>query len=309
VVFSYEPDYLWEVEIREGLEKVLGQHAQLTLFYMNTKVDLNNGPVKAAEAYEIFKSLQPDGVISVDDNAQEMFVVPYLKNKTTVPVVFCGVNADPEVYGFPAENVTGILERYHFEETLALNRQLAGKTDRFVVMVNRSPLADLVVKQLERDKNGLSAELLAVLQPETLSEALEMVKEYRHQADLLMLLTLKGIVDGQGQPVGDVEAISNVATAFNKPTAATAEFVIKSGVLSGVLASGQEQGRQAAFMLKEALRGISLKDIPVTRNYQGKRMINVTVMKQLGIVPGPMAIRGATLVHSETQPQSLLKTQ
>lgn len=298
VVFSYEPDYLWDVEIREELEKVLGDAAELTYFYMNTKVDLENGSVKAAEAYQTFLAVQPDGVISVDDNAQAMFVVPYLKNKTPVPVVFCGVNADPEVYGYPAENVTGILERYHFEETLALNRQLAGKTENFVVMVNRSPLADLVVKELEKKKSALSAELLAVLQPETLPEALEMANVYRHRADLLLLLTLKGIVDGQGRPVSDAQAISSVAGVFNKPTAATTEFVIRNGVLSGVLASGHEQGRQAALMLKQALQGTPVKQIPMTRNYQGRRMINVTVMKELGIVPRPMAIRGATLVHS-----------
>lgn len=309
VVFSYEPDYLWEVEIREELEKALGHRAELTFFYMNTKVDLKNGPTKAAEAYKLFLSLQPDGVISVDDNAQELFVVPYLKNKTKVPVIFCGVNADPNIYGYPAENVTGILERYHFEETLALNRQLAGKTDRFVLMVNRSPLAQLVVNQLEKEKNNLSAELVAVLQPETLPDALEMAKKYRHQADLLVLLTLKGIVDQQGQPVSDAEAISSVAAAFNKPTAATAEFVIRNGVLSGVLASGQEQGEQAALMLSKALRGLPVKDMPVIRNHQGRRMINVTTMKRLGIIPEPMAIRGATLVHSETKPQSLFKTQ
>ena len=118
VVFSYEQDYLWEVEIREEIEKVFSPYADLTFFYMNTKVALENGSEKAVEAFSLYQQLQPDGVIAVDDNAQSLFVVPYLKNRVSTPVIFCGVNADPKAYGYPAENVSGILERYHFEEIL-----------------------------------------------------------------------------------------------------------------------------------------------------------------------------------------------
>ncbi len=265
VVFSYERDSLWEIEIRKGLEDVLSDQAELTFFYMNTKVDLSGGPERAAEAYRLFKQIKPDGVIAVDDHAQSMFVVPYLKNKTSVPVVFCGVNADPESYGYPADNVSGVLERFHFEESLALNRQLAGRTETFVVMVNRSPLADLVEAQLEKDKDNFSARLVALLQPRTLEEAISMAKEYREQVDLLMLLTLKGLIDDGGKPVSDEEAISKVVSAFNKPTAATAAFAIKKGVLSGVLASGQEQGQRAAFMLEQAMKGVPLRNLPISR--------------------------------------------
>jgi ABC-type uncharacterized transport system substrate-binding protein len=299
VVFSYEQDYLWNEEVREGLEKALKPYADLTFFYMNTKVALEQGAEKAAEAYALYQLLHPDGVIAVDDNAQTLFVVPYLKNKTATPVVFCGVNADPESYGYPAKNVTGVLERYHFEETLSLNRQLAGRTETFAVMVNKSPLAQLVVSRLEKEKDKLSARLVAVLQPETLAEAIDMAKEYREKVDLLMLLTLKGIVDARGVHVSDKKAISSVVDAFNKPTAATAFFVIKNGALSGVLASGQEQGNQAALFLTKLLNGVSITELPITRNYRGKRMINVTTMKKLGILPEPMTLRGATLIRSE----------
>jgi hypothetical protein len=34
--------------------------------------------------------------------------------------------------------------------------------------------------------------------------------------------------------------------------------------------------------------GTPVKDIPITRNRHGKRMINVDVMKSLGIMPKPV---------------------
>lgn len=299
VVFSYEDDYFWDVEIHEEIEKVLSPYADLTFFYMNTKVALAGGAEKAAEAFALYQKMQPDGVIAVDDNAQSLFVVPYLKNRVSTPVIFCGVNAEPKTYGYPAENVSGILERYHFEEILSLNRQIAGRTETFALMVNESPLANLITRELKTEKNKLSSEMVAVLRPKTLAQAVDMVQDIRDKVDLLMLLTLKGLVDDDGKPVSDAEAISTVVKAFNKPTAATAAFVVKNGALSGVLTTGQEQGNMAAMMLLRAIRGVPVDQLPVTRNYRGKRMINVSTMKRLGIVPEPLALRGAKLVRSD----------
>ena len=299
VVFSYEEDYLWEQEIREGLERTFGPEIDLSYFYMRTKDALDQGAQKAAEAYELYRRLQPDGVIAVDDNAQSLFVVPYLKNRVSTPVVFCGVNAEPEAYGYPAANVTGILERYHLEETLSFSRQLTGELRTFALMVNESPLADLIAAQLETETERLSARAVAVLRPSTLPEALRMARTVRDQVDLLLLTTLKGVVDADGLPVSDYEALSAVVAAFDKPTAATAEFAIKSGALSGVLASGQEQGHQAARMLLQALDGRAIDSLPITRNYRGIRILNVTTLKNLNIIPDPLVLRGVKLVTTE----------
>ncbi len=299
VVFSYEQDYLWESEIREEIEKILSPFADLSFFYMNTKIALEKGSDKAAEAFALYQKIQPDGVIVGDDNAQSLFVVPYLKNRVSTPVIFCGVNAEPEAYGYPANNVSGILERYHFEEGLSLNRQIVGKTETFAIMVNESPLADLIDRQLTAERDELSAKLIAFLRPKTLTQAVNMAQNIRDKVDLLMLMTLKGIVDNEGRPVNDGESLPAVVEAFNKPITATADFVVQYGALSGVLASGQEQGQQAATMLLSAMRGVPMDQLSVTRNYRGKRIINVSAAKKLGIVLNPMVLRGAKLVRSE----------
>ena len=64
---------------------------------MDTKKNIEGGVRKAKDAYELYRRLQPDGVIAADDNAQSMFVVPYLKDRYDVPVIFCGVNALPDL--------------------------------------------------------------------------------------------------------------------------------------------------------------------------------------------------------------------
>ena len=91
---------------------------------MDTKVNIKDGPKKAKEAYALFQQIEPDGLITADDNAQRLFVLPYLKGRYTTPVMFCGVNSAAEQYGYPTSNVSGILERGHISESIAFAKQL-----------------------------------------------------------------------------------------------------------------------------------------------------------------------------------------
>jgi len=66
-----------------------------------------------------------------------------------------------------------------------------------------------------------------------------------------------------------------------------------------VVKTGQEQGRTAAKMLLKAMKGTPFSEIPITRNYKGSRVINVTVMEALNIKPRPIVLLGAQLVRTK----------
>lgn len=299
VVFSYERDFPWDVEIREGIEAAFQGAVELHYFYMDTKVNLAAGRQRAAEAFARYQQLQPDGVIAADDNAQSMFVVPYLKNRVATPVMFCGVNAAPEIYGYPAKNVSGILERFHLEETIAFSRQFSPGIKTFAVLIKQSPVASLVQAQLDADAEKLSARLVAFQQVSSEAQALQVATELRGQADLLLVESLQGILDSSGQPVREQVLVPQIVRRFAGPTAATNAHTVKYGALNAVIKSGREQGRKAARLLLQALRGVPLEQLPISRNYCGKRMLNLTTLQQLGITPQPIALRGAELVRTE----------
>lgn len=301
VVFSYEKDAPWDVEIREEIEKTLSPFAELTFFYLNTKIALAGGMKKAAEAFSVYQRIQPDGVIAVDDNAQSMFVLPYLKNKVTVPIMFCGVNASPELYGYPTPNISGILERFHLEESISLSRQLAGNIETFAFMVKAGPVADLIAGQLEEEKGQFSARMVKFLAPRTLAEALKMAENVRHDADLLFLVALWGLSDGNGKKLAEEVVIPPLVEAFAKPTTAIAASVVREGALCAVITNAREHGQRAAGMLLKALQGMPVEQLPVTCNSHGKRMINVSTLRQLGIVPQPMDLLGAELVNNQSE--------
>jgi ABC-type uncharacterized transport system substrate-binding protein len=299
VVMSYHETMPWVKEIKNGIYAVLGEKCDVDYFYMDTKNHFENGDQKAKEAYARYLEINPDGVIAVDDDAQMMFVVPYLKEKVKTPVIFCGVNAAPETYGFPCSNVTGVLERLHFKESIAFAQQLIPSISNFAYMIKESPVGSLNMKQIESERGEFSATFVAAKFPKTLKETLTMTKELRDKCDLLVLSTMSGILDDDGHPLSDKQVVPMVVKAFAKPVVGTEEQVVVSGALCSILRTGQEQGEKASEILLKAMEGTPVAQIPITRNYQGKRIINVTSLKEMGIKPKMILLQGVTLVKTE----------
>lgn len=301
VVMSYEEDFPWCQNIKEGIESRLGDVCEIKYFYMNTKKNFKAGEQKAEEAYAFYQSYQPDGVIAADDNAQSLFVLPFLKNKVKIPVMFCGVNAEPEQYGYPAENISGILERYHINESIAFAQQLVPSIRTVGFMGKDSPTARAGLNQVQKEYKTYPAEYIDFLMPKTIKELKTMTADLRTRCDALLLLTVKGITREESPPLEDRDGIPAVARIFGKPVIGVSAFQADYGVLCTVINTGQEQGGTAAAMLLDAMHGKPVSEIPVTRNHTGMRIINATVMKTLKIKPKPEILRGAKLVKTKKQ--------
>jgi len=298
VVMSYDNTYPWEQEVREGIESAMNGRCELTYSYMDTNRDVAAGPQKAEDAYKLYQQLQPDGVIAVDDNAQSMFVVPYLKEKVQTPIMFCGVNAEPEAYGYPAANVSGMLERLHIYETVLFAQQLIPNLKTFAMMQKETSSAAMIAKQIEQEQETYPAKLAGYYRPTTLAEALKIAVELNTQVDVLFYETFDKILDENGQPLTDAQVVPMIAAAFGKPLIGNNAYHVKDGVLCAVNKLGQEQGSVAAQKLLQAIDGTPVADIPIERNKKGKRIINVTVLREFDLKPKPIALQGAELVET-----------
>jgi ABC-type uncharacterized transport system substrate-binding protein len=299
VVMSYEEDFDWVIEVRSGIEAALGGISDIEYFYMNTKTDLAEGPAQARKAYEVYQRLQPDGVITVDDNAQSMFVLPYLKDRVKTPVIFCGVNAEPSKYGYPASNVSGVLERGHIKESIAFLQELVPHIEKIVFMAKESPTGRAVLGQAESEAEMYSVQVMSYLFPKTFQQAKQMATRARDEADVMFLATMQGISGEQGEPLSEKEVIPEIARAFGKPIISDNSYDMRYGMLCAIVVSGEEQGLKAGKQLLEAMKGTSIDEIPIIRNDQGRRLINVTAMKALGIKPKPSSLVGVELIRTE----------
>jgi ABC-type uncharacterized transport system substrate-binding protein len=245
--------------------------------------------------------LNPDGVIAADDNAQAMFVVKYLKDKVKTPVMFCGVNAAPEEYGYPSSNVSGMLERLHISESIAFVKQLAPPITSVGFMMKAGPAADQVRSQVRNEQDRYQARTVDFKTPTTFAEAIAMSREFKSTCDVLFLEALQGVTDASGNPLPDSEVMPEVIKTFGKPTLGSNRYAVELGVLCAVIKTGQEQGRTAARMLLRAMQGTPVSQIRIERNLHGKRLINVNAMMELGIKPKSIMLRGSELVRTKPQ--------
>ena len=298
VVMSYHEDFAWSREIKQGIDEVLLESCNLVFAYLDTKLHPENGEANARQVLALYERLAPDGVIAADDNAQSLFVVPYLKDATTTPVVFCGVNAQPEAYGYPASNVTGVLERFLVCDSLALLKELAPDVTRVAFLMRGDmTTTTLLYAQIGADMPGCDATAVAYAQPETLEQAEAEAKRLAEESDALFLEHVEGLPDHNGDPLPNAEAVSAILAAYGpKPTVCGADFTVQDGVLCAVVDSGRTQGAMAASMLLRILGGAAVADLPVTRNTQGLRLVNARTLEALGLTAAPGAdveLRGA----------------
>ncbi len=130
------------------------------------------------------------------------------------------------------------------------------------------------------------------------AELKQVGEQANRDCDAIYMDSLEGIIDANGKPLVNHEVQTTLAASFHGAILGANQYHVEDGALSAVVKTGHEQGETAAEMLLRALRGTPVAEIPVTRNYRGRRVINVSTMESLGIRPRPIVLRGATLVRS-----------
>jgi len=298
VVMSYDATYPWTDEIRQGIESVLNGKGTIQYVYLDMKYNPSRGAENARRAFSIYQEFRPDGVIAADDDAQSLFVVPYLKDRVKTPVMFCGVNDEAGRYGYPAGNVSGILERAHIAESIAFLQQLVPSVKRVAYIAPDDVMGRLYSRQISSESKSYSAKSVPARLIKSLDEAIKAADELKHKSDALVLLSMASLNDLRNSRPNDIHIYRSIMKHFGKPVISVDDFSIRHGLLCAVVKSGREQGATAAKMLLKAMTGAPVSAIPVTANQEGKRMINVTTMKTLGIKPRPIVLRGAELVHT-----------
>jgi len=295
VVASYHTGYKWVDEILRALHQNL-PGANLQIFYMDTIRNFVDAEAKAEEAFQLYLDMKPDAVIAIDDNAQKFFVVPYLKDKVKTPVIFCGVNDDATQYGFPASNVTGVVEKQYYREGIHFAKIIDPTLEKIAVMYRKSPSNDINLAQIKKENSTYSVAVTEYVEVNTLAEARKATVGLAFNADALLLLNMTGILDTRDRQMEGHDVIKSIAGLSKIVTIGANDWEVEAGVLCGVIKSGEEQGALAAEMLHSIWEGKSVQDLPVTQNKNGQRFLNVNTLKKLDLKVKPEMIIGARIV-------------
>ncbi len=271
---SYHQGYAWSDGITAGVNATLKDSgADLKVVRMDTKRN-NTEDFKvqaAAKVKSIIDEYKPDVVIAADDNASKYLIKPFYKN-AALPFVFCGVNWDASVYGYPYKNVTGMVEVSGAKELVELLSQFA-KGPKIGVLAEDTLTEH---KEVENYKTNLSIDVTPIYVT-SFEEWKKKFVELQSQVDMLVFGNTAGMIDF------DMEAAKAFAIKNSKiPTGAIQKATVPYAMV-GYLKVAEEQGIWAAKSALKILDGTPASDIKIVKNKEGQLVLNMKITQAVGV--------------------------
>ena len=271
---SYHEGYAWSDGITKGVKSVVdGKGMNLKVVRMDTKRNTSEDFKKEAalKMKAVIDDFKPDVVIASDDNASKYLIEPYFKG-SSLPFVFCGVNWDASGYGFPTSNVTGMIEVTPVPQLLEQLKPYA-KGNRIGFL---GPDILTAKKEAENYKKVFGMNLTEYYAKD-FEDWKKGFKELQKSVDILLIDSDGGLYNDKASEMKSfVEANTTV------PTGTAYDFMASYALLDFAKVA-EEQGSWAADAALKILDGTSPSNIPVSKNKEGKLIINMRIAKTLGV--------------------------
>lgn len=297
-VMSFDTPWRWTDGQLEGFREALGlPAAEIGVFQMDTKRHAGDEAKaeRGRQARAFVDAFRPDLLYASDDDAQQHVTRHYLG--TRLPLVFSGVNREPEAFGFEgAPNVTGVLEREHVAETLRLLRELVPGVRRVQVISDLGSYWDAVVRRVQEGVAAVDGMSLApVVRTPHFAGYCQAVEAAHGQADALLHLGILTLVDANGRPVPYQTVQRWVVDHSRLPDASFWMDRVHHGTLASVTVSELEQGRAAGRLARAILvDGAAPASLPMRPTSKGQPALNLQRAQALGIT-----VRSTQLLQSQ----------
>lgn len=272
---SYHEGYEWSDGITAGIQRVVANaDVDLRIHRMDTKRNKSEAYMQnaALKAKALIEEYRPDVVIATDDNAQKYLVVPYYKDGP-LPFVFAGVNWDASQYGYPASNVTGMVEVDSAVELVETLANLSGGTTAGFL----SSDTNTSKKVLKSYQEQLDIEFEEVALVGTYEAWKQAYLDLQNKVDMIIMYNNSGI-DGW-----DKEDAARFATENAQVPSGATQSWMAPYVLLLFTKDAVEQGEYAAETALRILEGNSPGSMPITRNQRVLPQVNSEIARRLRI--------------------------
>ncbi len=296
VVNSYNPEYFWSARQLQGIRDALdGIDAVYQEFFLDTKRHPETGWLerKAEECLAAIERFGPDIVFTGDDNATK--TIARRLSGTPVPVVFYGVNAEPESYGLvpsgrrhrPGGNVTGVLERHYYVDAARLLHTVCGangyRLERVYLLTDDTYTSAKLFESLRGVDWGVPQEVVFLPRVDTVAAYREAIRSINRPGNAVVLYNLMGIRAQDGTVLHDQDLMHWTRHELRIPSVAFHELYIRDGALLGILVSGYSQAYHAGLKGRRILEGVPPGTIPIDAADKGTVALNTTTLKRLGL--------------------------
>ncbi|MGE4423829.1 MAG: ATP-binding protein [Pseudodesulfovibrio sp.] len=277
LISSYHPGFPTFFRQIEGIESVLDPAGvDLDVEYMDSKRFDSPEDVRAFRdmlAEKLARLPRYDIILTADDNALRFAVANRKDLFPDAPVVFFGVNDQTLAHAQGNDdNFTGVIEAVSMEGTLRTIFRLQPKVRSVYAVVDgtTSGGADLLTYLSKRPL--FPDRKLAVLSLTDLTWA-GLAGRTRALGPEDAILLLSAYRDAAGEPVDFEEGLRRILGNTEVPVYDLWEHGLGLGAVGGKIVSHFEQGRRAARMALDILRGTPVRDIPVVEGTEANRYV------------------------------------
>ncbi|MCF4114265.1 MULTISPECIES: ABC transporter substrate binding protein [Dethiosulfovibrio] len=267
MISSYHPGFTTFFPQVEGVKSVLDpERIALDVEFMDTKrFDDEENLARFRSLIEAKLDQLPryDAVLTADDAALRFALEHGKKLFPDTPMVFCGVN-DIDLASRQNSDplVTGVVEDVSMRGTLELIKLLQPEVKEIVAISDGTVSGVADARKFRSIGFALEGVEFSLISLKDLSwkEARERLKSFDDEAAALLL---SAYLDYEGISKSFEEGLEYLTDGLNIPVYHLWAHGIGKGLLGGRIISQKEQGRNAAKMVVQILKGTSPKDIPV----------------------------------------------
>ena len=269
-IASYSPDKTWQKDLELSIQQNLNGFCDMRTHYMhasgsNTEAELIK---KGEQAKSFIKIHAPELVIVSDDYAVKYLLEPYYKN-TSLPFVFCGLNARAHSYGLPYLNATGMIEFspiYKLIRELHLNNLSIA---RIAYLQTPGISEELKIQRFKKMAQKLSIEpkvLKVNTEAEWQSAYVQLQKD--SNVDLIVLGDIEKL------PTWNKKANVDLVSQYNLKPSVTDQYWVMPYASFGQVKRAEEQGRWAALSAMEVLSGRMISKLEIVPNRESDIWVN-----------------------------------
>lgn len=285
VLNSYDADFSWVQNMRAGIEAVLGDNKNISLYtdYLDAKRNLS--PEYIQRVYDFYRykySTKSFDAIIVTDDVAYNFMLKYANELfPNTPVVFCGVNNFDEARFAGHDMFTGVIETIDIRKTLEVALKLHPFTKQIVIMNDKTPVGAANKKLLQEVIPDFEKQVdFSFLEDMDMAEIQDKVASLPSNSLIIMMIFNQ---DQANHTFTDNESFDLISQKARVPIYSVWDAYLGRGLVGGMLTSGFSQGSTAANMVKQILEGEKPANIPVARESPNQYMFDYNQLRKFKI--------------------------
>jgi len=290
ILHSYHQEYPWTNNENKGFIQTLASEFPAVNVNFSTEY-LDTKRVKYNKEYQEFffhylkqkfAPYSPDVIFCSDDNALTFLLQFKERLFGDVPVVFCGVNNLEVEKDLNRQQYAGIFEKKEIVPNLALLEKIRPQPGNIIFLGDGSSTDQAIKQKIRADISSQFPKLnYKMLTSSNLSYLIRQLKF--HKEGTIFLTTIGGITDEEDAVMPLQKIIAAIVSSGNFTIISMEDVYLQDGVLGSYVTSGFSQGKAAARLTMQIIRGSSPSTIQLVKESPNEFMFNYSQLKRLGL--------------------------